>query len=235
MTTYRMEVTDIGELAKALKALSRDWDEIMQRAMSNALAITGYFDEVWQRTPKSSRERYASRWRAVAAHLRIDEVGTDDDPSTWAASLPSGWEKWAMRSPTDRRKGPVTFRDIEGTRARDRREAEIARVQEYGQERLANSILPYGDAAGSKNLQVRRRQGAVELVLSSSVPYAARMHETRKPGEGEYWTPGKTEGWSSARTGNRYLEKPYIDLEDRIVRELGNQLDRELKARRLMP
>ena len=203
--------------------------------MLRALSGTGYYDEVWQRTPKSSRERYASRWRAVAAHLDIGKVGTDNDPSTWEASLPSNWEKWAMKSPTTRKLGPVTFRDIEGTRARDKRQDAIARVQEYGQERLANSILPYGAEGEDRNLQVRNRQGTIELVLSSSVPYAARMHEAEKPREGEYWTPGKKTGWSAARTGNKYLEKPYRDLEDRIIEELGYQLDRELKARGLMP
>ena len=234
MSVTRVEVTDLGELAKALERLANEWDNIVEKAMADALSATGYFDEVWQRTPKSSRERYASRWRAVAARLDISHIGDDNDPASWVAELPSGWERYAMQSPTDRRRGPVTFRDIEGTRARDRREAAIRRVSDYGQERLANSLLPYGADGKSRNLAVRRRQGVVELVLSSSVPYAARMHEATKPGEGEYWTPGRMTGWSASRTGNRFLEKPYEDLQDKIVRELGYQLDRALRSMGLM-
>lgn len=216
MSVSRVYVNDLGELASALSRLADEWDSVMERAMREALLRTGYFGEVWRRTPKSDRGRYASQYRNVT--LRITSKGSQDDPSTWKASLRSNWESMMMRG-------------VEGTTAIDRRQRSIDRINEYGMKRLANSILPKG--ASDESLQVRRRAGAIELVLSSSVPYAARMHEAVKPAEGEYWTPGKRTGWSAARTGNRYLDKPYEDLQDKILRQLGLRIDAELRRRGL--
>ena len=217
MTVHRVIVDDLGTLSRALADLADDFDDIMESAMRSALLLTGYFDEVWQRTPKSDRAKYAAKYLDIP--LVVKQKGRANDPSSWDASLPSSWERRAM-------KGADT------PRARARASASIQRLNEYGMERLANSILPFG--LHDRSLQVRRRAGAVELVLSSSVPYAARMHETAKPREGEYWTPGKKTGWSAARTGNRYLELPYQQLQHKILDEFGRQVDVELRRRGLL-
>lgn len=219
MSVSRVYVTDLGELASALSALADEWDSVMEKAMREALLRTGFYGAVWARTPRSDRAKYASRYKDV--RLTINSRGRDDDPSTWSVSV-DRLEEQMMRG-------------VQGTADRDRRQRSIDRINEYGMNRLSNSILPHGhDTDGAdKNLQVRRRAGAIELVLSSSVPYAARMHEAVKPAEGEYWTPGKRTGWSAARTGNRYLDKPYEDLQDKILRQLGLRIDAELRRRGL--
>ena len=217
MTVHRVIVDDLGTLSRALADLADDFDDIMEKAMRSALLLTGYFDEVWQRTPKSDRARYASNYRGV--DLIVKQRGRTNDPSTWQATLPSSWDRGVMSG-------------ADTPRERDRRSAAIQRLNEYGMERLANSILPFG--RHDRSLQVRRRSGAVELVLSSSVPYAARMHVAAKPREGEYWTPGKRTGWSAARTGNRYLELPYQQLQHKILDEFGRQVDVELHRRGLL-
>ena len=217
MTVSKVYVSDLGELAKAFGKLADEWEHIAEYAMKNALLRTGYYDRVWQRTPKSDRNRYAAKYRGV--DMVVKRKGKENDPSSWKTQIPRKREKavlsWA-----------------ETPREHDRRARAVQRLNEYGMERLANSVLPYG--RDSKSLQVRRRQGTIELVLSSSVPYAARMHEAKKPREGEYWTPGEDSGWSASRTGNRYLDKPHEELQDKILKEFVKGVDQRLRNLGLM-
>ena len=214
----RVEVTDLGELANALRRLQDEWKEIAVEALADAFLLSGFLEAVWVRTPKSSREKYASRYSSVV--LKVDRRDSSD-PADWSTALRSGWADRLLREAREN-----------GTRALDKREAAVARLNEYGMERLANSLLPNG--INKSSLQVAERDGGIALILSSSVPYAARMHETDTPAEGDYWIVGRKTGWSARNTGNRYIERPYEEYQDRIVEEFGKQIDRRLRGMGLL-
>lgn len=218
MTAYRVEISDPFLLSHRLRELGNDWQTVSENAMRDAMLVTGFLQAVWDRAPKSDRARYASRYRGVA--LDVLQKGREGDPSSWTVKLRTGWDRAVMSG-------------AETTRERDRRESAIQRLNEYGMVRLANSLIPGGNPKHNP-LKVRHTFGAVSLVLASSISYAARMHETLKPAEGDYWTPGKDHGWSASGTGNRYIEKPLEDYQDKIVQEFAYQIDRELSRRGLL-
>lgn len=218
MTSYRVEISDPLLLSHRLRRLGTDWQTVSENALRGAMLVTGFLQAVWDRAPKSDRARYASRYRNVG--LIVKERGAAGDPSSWTVELQNGWDKRVMSW-------------AETTRERDRRESAIQRLNEYGMERLANSLVPDGNPKHN-TLKVRHSSRTVSLVLSSSISYAARMHEALKPAEGDYWTPGKDHGWSATGTGNRFVEKPLEDFQDRIVEEFANQIDSELARRGLL-
>lgn len=212
MTVHRVNVTSLSDLADAIGRLADDWQDIARECMVYALVQSGYLEAVYRRTPRSSRERYVSARDASA--LRISERGDANDPSSWVASLRSGWEDRLARKGVSR--------------------DDIDRLSEYGMGNLANSLVPNGNVRDSTIFDVRTSDTSVELSISSNVDYAARMHETDRPAEGEYWTPGRDRGWSASDTGNRFLERPYEELQDRILERFAEALDRELRERGLM-
>ena len=223
MTTYRVEISDPFLLAHRLEALADDWPDIAEKVMKDALVSTKYLQEVWRRTPKSNMHRYASMYAGV--QLDVRKEGDPDNPATWDTRLPSNWRQKAVewhvnnktKSGRERFTGP-SMRSMD-------------RIERYGRERLARSILPHQDGS---DFHVVKGTKYVMLVLSSSVEYAARVHEAKKPVEGNYWTPGKTSGWSAYGTGNKYLEQPYVQMQDKIARRFGQNVDRELQRRGLL-
>lgn len=105
---------------------------------------------------------------------------------------------------------------------------EAEQLDSYGLTRLANSLLPSGVGTGLDQLGFRRNELGWSFSITSSTPYAAKMHETDKPAEGDYWIPGNGgHGWSTAGTGNKYIEKN-IDA-DKIGRTLAESMARRLK------
>ena len=223
MTTYRGKIDDLGQVVKGLPQLQSDWPEVAERAMKDALVGTKYLQEAWRRIPKSNKARYASRYAGV--DLRIRKKGDPNDPSSWSVSLPSDWRKRAVqyhvRKTTKSGRESFTGPTMKG----------LDSIEQYGLGRLSNSILPRLD---DSVFEVQRTSHMVRLTLSSSVPYAARMHEAEKPREGDYWTPGKTHGWTAYGTGNKYLEVPFIQLQDKIVSRFSKNIDRELRRRGLL-
>lgn len=215
MTTITVQISDVGELSDALRRLQSDWPSVAEDAMRGALIDGGYVRDVQIRVPKSERSRYIMAYKAVQANVRKGEAGR---PETWRYSVSSRWADQMMQG-------------VEGTRARDKRAASIDRMREYGQSRLQKSLIPVGK---QDPFSVRRDSRGVSLSISSSLPYAARMHEAARPAEGDYWTPGKRGGWSTPRTGNRYLLKPYEDNQQRILREFGRNIDAILRGRGLL-
>ena len=215
MTVIRVNVTDLGLLAGNLRKLAEDWEEVAEDAMKGALVDGGYLREVMIRIPKSEYARYASRLTGEVngerrrVGLTVTKAGSADGTG-WGYKLPSSWAKrWG----------------VDPKRA--------AKVRErYGHGRLQKSIVPDGNS--NQSFWVTRNGGKLAIALSSSLPYAARMHEARKPAEGDYWRPGRDDGWSTPRTGNKYLERPYIELQDKILRQFGRNVDRILRDRGLM-
>ena len=223
MTTYRVEISDPFLLAHRLEALADDWPDIAEKAMKDALTGSKYLQEAWRRTPKSNMHRYASMYAGV--DLNIDKEGDVNDPSTWETRLPSNWRQkaveWHVNNKTKSGRERFTGPSMRG----------MDRIERYGRERLARSILPRQDGS---DFHVVKGTKYVMLVLSSSVEYAAKVHEAEKPAEGNYWTPGKTSGWSAYGTGSKYLERPYVQLQDKIVKLFGKNIDRELQRRGLL-
>ena len=216
MTTVTVTLGSMQDLAYGLHRLQSDWHSVAEDAMRGALIDGGYVRDVQNRVPKSERSRYIMTYKAVQAKVRTK--GEEGKPETWRYSVSSKWADQMMKG-------------VEGTRARDKRAASIERMRSYGQSRLQKSLIPVGR---QDPFTVRREAHGVTLSISSSLPYAARMHEAAKPAEGDYWTPGKRGGWSTPRTGNRYLLKPYEDNQQRILREFGRNIDAILKGRGLL-
>lgn len=112
---------------------------------------------------------------------------------------------------------------------------------EYGQQRLLKSLVKSGRTAGPSDFEVIRHNRDLRLTLSSNAPYALHIHETEKPGEGEYSVKvtqtikdenGKarkisfyTDGWSKRGTGNKFIEKPWDDNEEATTRQFVKNLD----------
>lgn len=222
MTTYHVQIEDLNELVKGLAQLQTDWPDIAEKAMKDAMVSTKYLQEAWRRIPKSNRARYASRYAGV--DLNIRKRGDPNDPSSWEVSLPSDWRKRAVqyhvRNTTKSGRERFTGPSI----------GSMDRIDRYGLGRLSNSILPRQDATA---FHVSKTANSVTLSLSSSVEYAARIHEAEKPVEGDYWTPGKTHGWTAYGTGNKFLERPFVELQDKIARQFSANIDRELQRRGL--
>lgn len=212
MTVHRVEVESLGALAEAMGELAEDWRDIAKECLIEALVTSGYLKAVYERTPRSSRERYAAA--RDGSVLRVTGRGRDGDPGSWTATLRTGWE--------DRLRRRGVSQDA------------IDRLNEYGIGNLANSLIPNGNVMDDTIFGVRTSRDSVELSISSSVPYAARIHEAEKPAEGEYWTPGRDRGWSAGGTGNRYLERPYEELQDRILERFTEAMDREMRERGLL-
>lgn len=112
---------------------------------------------------------------------------------------------------------------------RDRVTAEQAdRLDSYGMARLSDSLLPGGAHTRIDVLGFRKTSEGVEMTIASDVPYAGRMHETDRPAEGDYWTPGNGGyGWSTQGTGNKYIEK-VVDA-NRMAQAMADRLNARMR------
>ena len=215
MSTTRVEVFDLDELADELDRLGREWDDIAVDALKGAIVNGGYLAELGVRIPKSEQARYAADlWgtdrngNARRVELDVKRAGNPDGTG-WEYRLPRNWAKRFGVNPAD-----------------------ASRVREqYGHGRLLKSIIPDGNKEGA--IQVRSIGGGIELVLGSSLDYAARMHQATRPREGEYWRPGASRGWSTPRTGNRYFEVAYERAHERMMQHMVRNINMILSQRGL--
>lgn len=187
MSEATVTVDDKG-MAACLRLLSEDFADLAEDALTAAFVNGGVMEEVWRRTPKSQRAKYAER------------IGESNAKGT---GLKRGW--------------------------RDRVTAEQAdRLDSYGQTRLANSLLPDGAHTRIDVLGFRKTSDGVEMTIASDVPYAGRMHETDRPAEGDYWTPGNGgHGWSTPGTGNKYIEG-VVDA-NRMAKAMADRMDARMR------
>ena len=103
----------------------------------------------------------------------------------------------------------------------------------YGNSNLMRSLFPSGQSNNPNDLTVHTDGTGISFSLGSSVEYAVKVHETAIPKEGHYWdqvTIGGR-GWSTPRTGAKYLEKPYTDNEQVILSDFLKNVDKALKRR----
>lgn len=109
----------------------------------------------------------------------------------------------------------------------------LAKVEEYGQERLARSLMPHGNRPGAKGmgLDIETSSDGAVYRIRSSIAYAEKVHETKHPREGQYWTPNGGRGWTTPGTGNKYLSRPAEECAGRIARELAKNLSAAIEGR----
>jgi hypothetical protein len=188
MSDVTVTVDDEG-LKVCIDVLSEDFKDLAEGALTAAFINGGVMEDVWRRTPKSQRAKYAER------------IGESNAKGT---GLKRGW--------------------------RDRVTPEQAdRLDSYGQTRLANSLLPDGAHTRIDVLGFRKTADGVEMTIASDVPYAGRMHETDKPPEGDYWTPGNGgHGWSTQGTGNKYIED--IVKPERMAQAMADRLNARMRV-----
>lgn len=108
----------------------------------------------------------------------------------------------------------------------------LARVEQYGQERLARSLMPHGNRPGAKGmgLDIRTTSDGAIWRIRSSIAYAEKVHEAKHPREGQYWTPNGGRGWTTPGTGNKYLSRPAEECAGRIARELARNLSAAIEG-----
>jgi|GEM_PF-5839511 len=66
---------------------------------------------------------------------------------------------------------------------------------------------------------------------TASLGYGGYVHEALKPKEGEYWQEGMYgygHGWTTDRTGNKYVEKSVVKNADWIPSKVNELLDKYL-------
>lgn len=109
----------------------------------------------------------------------------------------------------------------------------LAHVERYGQERLARSLMPNGNRPGARGtgLDIQTTPDGAVWRIRSSVGYAEKVHEARKPADGHYWTPGERGGWTTPGTGSKYLSRPAEECAGRIARELAKNLSAAIEGR----
>lgn len=73
-----IEIT-IGGLCRGLDSMTRDWPNLRRDALEGAILNGGLLDAIWQRTPKSMMQRYASQLGGIS----ISPTG----------ALSKGWRK----------------------------------------------------------------------------------------------------------------------------------------------
>lgn len=112
-----------------------------------------------------------------------------------------------------------------------------ARYRQYGNQNLKRSFFQGNLNSSNPSLKVEtgRYPNGVGVVISSSVAYAAYVHEAIKPREGEYWngTPG-TGGWSKQGSGAHYLDLAFRASEEDIMEQFLKNLEAQLRNLGLM-
>lgn len=108
----------------------------------------------------------------------------------------------------------------------------LARLDQYGQERLARSLMPNGNRPGmmGTGLDIRTTADGAVWRIRSSIKYAAKVHDTKYPTEGQYWAPGG-KGWTTPGTGNKFLSRPAEQYAGAIARELAKNLSAAIEGR----
>lgn len=182
MTTIEIAVQDATELAERLQGLGEEWPELRQEAMEDALVHSGVLQAIWERTPKSLWQRYASQ----KSGYKVGKTGRINP-------------KWSTL---------VSDKDMKT-------------ISEYGRERLARSLFS-GLQGDVKGLISRNYGNETTLTIRSDVEYAGKVHEGYgMPKEGDYWPDHRDEhhGWSTAKTGIKYIEGPVDQYHEKLFEE----------------
>ena len=100
----------------------------------------------------------------------------------------------------------------------------VQRLQTYGQQRLARALMPWRGTATASQLRqtVRRTACGCTLTLSSSLPYARRMHDRRSSLVWDGRPYGR--GWSTEGTGGGYISGPVRSDGGRVASEYARSL-----------
>lgn len=103
----------------------------------------------------------------------------------------------------------------------------LKHVEQYGQERLARSLMPGGTMPSQtyRGLDITDHSDGVSFYIRSDLDYAEKMHEAKYPREGQYWTPNQKGGWTTPGTGNEFLERPAENCADELAEIVADHLE----------
>lgn len=201
MTTKTLYVKTLDEATDLIRSFGERKEEVLEEAMIGALVNTPFLMEVWQKTPKSERARYA------------EQMGIKVNWNN-KAQLEKGWKNKIL---DDEKVSPETAL------------ARYKRLEAYGNSNLAKSILPWGQKANSSDLRshVEHTDGVISFTLSSDLPYAKRMHESEVP-VSEVWSPGQKKGWSVKGTSGHFIygtsDSPVEKYRRKMIAEIGRNI-----------
>lgn len=194
-----IRLESFADFGDRLNAFLDQWPDIRLKALQGAIIMgkgseAGLLETIWERTPKSYRDRYIERTAKKLAEFRQTNCVLKLD------------DRW--RVPRNWRKGAI---DDEGHMFGERARA---RIDRYGMERLARSLygLPEAAAGGRPTaesmlagLKVESDGRSVTLTMRSDLEYARAVHDADKPAKGDWWAPGKEHGWSRKGTGAKFI------------------------------
>lgn len=109
---------------------------------------------------------------------------------------------------------------------------DLHKVDRYGQERLAHSLMPGGTMPSQtyRGLDITDHADGPSFFIRSDLDYAEKMHEAQFPREGQYWTPNSDRGgWTTKGTGNRFLERPAENCADELAEIVADHLEEALR------
>lgn len=201
MSSRTLYVKTLDEATDLIRSFSERKEEVLTEAMVGALVNSPFLDDVWRRTPKSERARYAEMMG-----LKVN----------WSnrAQIESRWKDKILG---DESVSPATALD------------RYKRLEAYGNSNLAKSIQPWGQKRSAHDLEshVSHSNGIVSFSLWSNLPYARRVHESEVPAS-NVWRPGQKRGWSVRGTSGHFLygtpDSPVEKYRRRLMAEIGRNI-----------
>lgn len=172
---------DAEDLSETLGRFRRVWPDIADEAFIGTAVNGPLLQDIYRRTPKSLMQRYALKSMAQRGL-----AGADARLGKRGRLARSRWTA--------------------GLSAED-----IAKIERYGQENLAKSILPKMgrmDDASAKG-RIRIVPEGRQMIFSTDVPYAERMHEHGTHGQWDGSPYGR--GWSTPGTDSHYISGPIAE------------------------
>ena len=201
MTTRTLYVKTLDEATDLIREFGERKEEVLEDAMIGALVNTPFLMEIWQKTPKSERARYAEQMG-----IKVNWMNR--------AKMENGWKDKILG---DASVSPETALQ------------RYKRLEAYGNSNLAKSVLPWGQKASSDDLRshISHEDGKISFILSSTLPYARRVHESEVPAS-NVWQPGQKKGWSVKGTSGHFIygtpDSPVERNRRKMIAEIGRNI-----------
>lgn len=170
-------------------------------------------------------------WEYISREAMVSALVTSPLlPAVYTRTPKSLMQRYALRSgqALKYRRGSATL--DRRVWAKGRSADTIRRLQSYGLQNLARSILPWGGNATAVRLRrmAHRTSYGCSLTLFSDLPYARRMHDSRST---VYWS-GRPygRGWSTKGTGGGYISGPVSQYGGSVAEHYTKALARGIRG-----